>query len=345
MKEKELIPIDNEFKEEEPSILVVPRKGRRKRRKSKGCGCFLLILATLFVLLTVKLFPYIQDFITSLIPEQSHTHTSGDITASSNNDVNDGIDRIEEKYEIKDTYPEIFSIKNDSDTKINFDTIRYELPKANEIYEKYGNDAPVVLISHFSPCEGYSGGDFYSPKDSFYNDEKNVYAIGEKICEILCSAGINSLHTEIRTFDKSLINSKSDYEREINNLLKENPSIAYVIDISRSVQINDDLTMSKPYVKNGDVMYPTIQLFVGTGDTVISDAQRKNIYFACELARYINSNVNNLVNQAVISRYSLSQGFDAVCLRADIGSYAHTYEEALFSANKFALLLIEFLKY
>ena len=129
----------------------------------------------------------------------------------------------------------------------------------------------------------------------------------------------------------------------MNNTLKENPSIAYVIDISRGININDDLSMNNETICVNSIKYPTIQLWCGTSSTELSNEQEQGILFAQGLAEHINHNTSLLISRLTVAKYDLSLNLAVPAIRADIGTYACTFDDALISAELFTNCLVDFL--
>ncbi|MBO5312748.1 MAG: stage II sporulation protein P [Clostridia bacterium] len=335
------MPIRNDdFTEEEPCVLVVPSKGRRRKKRRRG-GCLLLLLLLFFG--AYKIFPYAQELISSLTPSSDKINDNSTLD-SIPDDTNDNEENTEGKYEIKQSFPSESNVIIEASGDLSISTLKYELKGADNVYSIYGESAPVVLITCFSPTECFSNGRDYSLNDSFHSETKSISEIAQHICNLLNQSGIGAMFYVDTFFNGADLEYKRSFEAEISSILENNPSIEYVIDISRDVVINEDMSMDKHVISHNDTVIPCISLTVGTNDTVITDMQRKNTYFAKSLAEFINISSPCFAYKTTISKYPILQSFDAVTLRVDIGSYACSYDEAIKSAELFSEYLEQFLR-
>ncbi len=346
----------------------VERK-KRKKRKSIVKRLAMLSLVLLLCVGVYKAFPYIKSLeLPNLnLGENSDTPPSENNESDKNNDENDtneenkgnendtnGNDDTsqkenEEEKENSDTNQDPlpnghyvinsgkddFKIENSSACDIDFSK-EISTKTAKEIYEEYGTGAPVVLITHFSSRECYSNGKSYTPQGVFYSNEKNIGNVGELITSELNSLGINTIHLNEIYASGAIFSSREEYEISLEKTLKAYPSIAYVINLSRDVIVNDNMTMTKKVFSIDDASYAQLSLSVGTNYSEITEFQEKNLLFAKNLSSYLNTQYDNFVASYEISRFSLSQNVTPVCFNLEIGSYANAYEEAIASASLFA---------
>lgn len=345
MKEEQLIVIDSVAKEE-PGVLFVPATKRRKR-KPRGRGLLFLLLVGVTVFLGIKFSPLLKDFLKYLPYDDnnmSDLNSSTNSAPSDNKDDTETTDEEKTHFDFISTYPSKAEIIVEATGSINTESLNFPIPTVEEIYSVYGIDAPIVLITSFSPTEGFSNGEGYTVEDEFYSSSKNVEELGAYICNKLNENGINSIHMKEYAPVESLYESRIFYEKQINDILNEHPSILYIFDISRKIDYNNDMSINKPYASIDDLYYPAIELTVGTYDGVITNLQRRSIYFAKELSSFVNASANNLIYKTVVSKYDLIQDFDAICMRIDIGSFGHTFTEASESADILASLICDFLE-
>ena len=89
-----------------------------------------------------------------------------------NENKNEEKDEIAEgSYRILDTGAQKYEAINESGCEFDFSS-ELTLTSVYEIYKRYGNEAPVVLITSSHQRESYSNGKFYSTSDKFYDDTK-----------------------------------------------------------------------------------------------------------------------------------------------------------------------------
>ena len=335
MKENNLMPL---VISEEKSLIKYKKKPKFKRFFIKllaFCiilGCFALIITN---------FDSITNFIKSIqtigstdnVPISSNTistSTDSSNTSQTNTDITES--KIPSgAYEIiEKTY--VFSEIN-NETDIVIEPTEFNFKSAEEIYQEYGKEAPVVLIIHSACLEAYSNGVYYSKDSSFYSSTENVRAIGDFISKQLNSLKINSIHIDNVFASGAIISSKAEYEKAVEEALKLYPSIEYVFDISRDTVINDDLTMIKPVTyKNGIKM---AQMKISVGSNKENELWKDNLCFATLLV----SQNSELVSDVVLTNFSLSQDIDPISLKIDMGAFSNSFEEAIYLANEFCLIL------
>ncbi len=346
---------------------VKVRHKTKKRKKRLGRLLILIVIVAVTVAIT-KNFSKIKEYVFSFIPSfESNSSTNGsDISNKQENnedlpgdtpenpskpntdaDINTDENEENNKTENGAHFNEIMSDKlefineSDYDTKNLLST--YQFPTAAEIYSKYGDDAPIVLLTNFSPKESY-----YSTSDSinstgYYNDEQSVMDVASFIATELKRRGINAIHLVLPNSDQPLYIQRKAYENAINETIAKNPSISYVFDISRSIFLDDNGT---PYAISTEVdgaTVPTVSFTYGTDASKLTEARKNSISFGHDFTNYMNSS-SYFVSCETVSKYTLSQSFSALSMRVDIGSYACTYDQAIQCAKQFADCLAEYIK-
>ncbi|MBQ7788743.1 MAG: stage II sporulation protein P [Clostridia bacterium] len=336
-------------------VLVQENKKRQKRKRHSLKGFFAILFIALLCFGVYKAFPYINRFFTSLVPnnDSAITDTNSQIsdTSSGENGVLAGDENTNTPdivipsghYQIVDLDTKEYEIINESRCEFDF-SVPFEYTSLEKIYSTYGKDAPVVLIIHSSNRECYSDGISYSPEGAFYSDTKNVGDIGEIICENLNKIGVNAIHINETYAGGNILSSKEEYESSLQKALNKYPSISYVFNISRDVQINSDLSMDKSTLPIGDEASAQIGIICGTSDDFVTKDQNENVRFAFDFASRLNEKGVKLIKSNTISRFSLSQNYQPICLKIDIGSYANSFEEASLCAEAFAFYISEYIK-
>ena len=325
MENNQLVPI--QVKDDSKEIICV----QSKRKKSAVKGLIFLLFIAIIVVVAFnfsKIKGFFEKRFPSEAPIESDTNMESDSSTESTN-VSPPQDIIPENcYEFIETTKYFDSLTNDTSFEIG--SLECNIVSASEIYKKYGNDAPVALIIHSSALECYSNGKYYSQNDEFYSRDKNVAQIGDLICNELNSCGINSIHISNIFSNGSIFSSTKEYEKAIINALKKYPSIQYVLDISRGVQINDDLTMNKPTTIVNSTQMAQIKIVIGSDEA--NRFWENNLSLALKLA----TDNKDIIRDVTLSPFSLSQELSPTCMQIDVGDYSNTFEEASLVAIELA---------
>ena len=327
-------------------VTIETSKRRSKKRLFKLFKRLLLLfLLICMVALLIKFFPIIKGLFEknsgsdNLINEPNNEVNNPSNEGNGNSttvEIPEGNIKIETLGKF-----EYISI-NESGCEFDFSS-EFSPTTLNEIYEKYGNEAPVVLITHSSIKECYSDGVSYSTNDYFYSDKKCVGDIGLLVCEELNSLGINAIHLNELYASGGILNSKAEYEKSLSEALVKYPSISYVFNISRGVKIEDDLTMKKGTISVDGAEHAQLSFTSGTSWDTASQNQTRNVLFAFDFANFANQKQDCFVCENKISRFALSQNVTPTSLNIDIGTYANSYEEASRSGKLLAMLFYEYI--
>ncbi len=336
MNNNDLIPIEREQD--------IKRKGKRKTFFLTKIICYTLIL--LLGYYAYINFDSIKSFISEhkapLQNEQEENNSSTDTDNTQSNDKENNENDTHENaatipkdaYKINGATGSFIEINNESSLSVDADFSSTSIPPASETYAKYGKDAPHILIIHSSCNESYSNGKYYYTNDSFYSTKDNVADVGKIICDALNENHINAIHIDDIFGGGGIYNSKKQFENATNEALKKYPSIKIVLDISRGININDDLSMDKLTTKINGKDASQISLTVGS-DIEKGIIYNKNLNFANAL---YNEN-KDLIYDITIAPFKLSQDIEPLFLKVDVGSYSNTFEEAALSGYAFAQII------
>ncbi len=340
MKNNEIIKVEND------SALIL----YKKPRKRFGKLLFALIILSIAVAVCLN-FNTLLSFIRSLNgvnDESNHTSdTNSDTSTESSTNSSIPNDTPSTNSSLSDIAPsgsykileKTFSFSEiNNQTSYEIGAIEYSPKKAQEIYAKYGNEAPVVLIIHSACKECYSNGEYYSTSDDFYSSNENVKEIGRFIANELTGLGINTIHIDSIFKNGTLYSSKEEYENALTNALKEYPSIEYVLDISRDILINDDLSMVKPICNINENKMAQAKILVGSSED--SDLWKKNL----SLATMLGSKNPELVYEVILSNFSYSYQLCPSFLKIDIGAFSNTYSEALSLSKELCIGITELIR-
>ena len=323
------------------------------KKPKKQMTPILKILLILFVIGTVifvtnKFKAPIIRFIGGLTnAEDSSISTSASDNVSSSSEVESSSPTEDTGYN-NGGFP-IYALNGSGKGFINETSKNYEVSKEDfklitptHIYAQYGKDAPVVLIIHSMANEAYSNGKSYTQGQGFYSETDNVASIGEVIIDVLDSQNINAIHIN-KIFNSSVNSSKNEYEKALKETLAAYPSITYVIDISRDVKINKDLSMPKHIFESELGSCAQIKITTGSDFLYKNDFTNDNLAFAYALQNNIEENMTDLIRTGSISPFPLSQNIAKNFIKVYIGSFSNSYTEAENAAILFSEQLSNFL--
>lgn len=212
------------------------------------------------------------------------------------------------------------------------------IPTAEELYAKYGEDAPLVLIIHTHGTEGYA-----DTADNGYRSpdpENNVIAVGNAFETALNENGITAIHSA-EMFDNPDFNmAYYNASLEIRRYLEAYPSISYVIDIHRDSMVLSDGTYYAPTSligSQGDTKAAQLMLVVGTDYGGSGHVNwRDNLSLAARLQCGVMENYPTLMRDINLRSASFNQQYTSGSLLIEVGSCASQLSEAILSAEIFA---------
>ena len=111
----------------------------------------------------------------------------------------------------------------------------------------------------------------------------------------------------MRKFSSSINSSRAEYEKELTKILSEYPSIKYVIDVSRDMEINKDMSMPKHIFESSLGECAQIRLVVGSDFLEKNEYVNENISFMASLQSSIEDKNPELIRSGSISPFPLSQ--------------------------------------
>lgn len=241
-----------------------------------------------------------------------------------------------EKYEI---IPLPIELSNETPYEPDIDTLLANgriIPTCDGLYEKYGENEPIVLILHTHGSEGYS-----DTADTNYRSEdttKNVVALGDIVSDILTANGINNIHSrelyDTPDFNMSYYNASLAIKKYIN----EYPSISYIIDLHRDSIMDESGEYYAPTaVIEEKVSAAQIMFVVGTDHGGSGHTEwRDNLTFAARLQCGISADYPNLMRNINLRSASFNEQYSKGSVIVEIGSCASSMDEAKTSAEIFA---------
>lgn len=302
------------------------------KKKRKKHMLFKAILAIIFIIIALSIYFNFDEFFSHNNDANSLDTSTNDLHSTSESNTQQPQPPIQNipsnSFEIIEESFIFSSITNQTEHEL--EVVEYSPKKASEIYEKFGKEAPVVLIIHSACLESYSNGRFYTQNDDFYSYKNNVRDIGKTLATRLTSLGINTIHIENTFANGGIYSSKEEFEAVLKETLKKYPSIEYVFDISRDMLINDDLTMTKPVCSINGAKAAQMKIWVGS--SVKNELWKNNLSLATMLA----SKNPDIISEVILSSFSFSYYLCPQLLKIDIGAYSNSFDEANILANELA---------
>ena len=206
---------------------------------------------------------------------------------------------------------------------------------ASDLYAKYGNDAPIVLIIHTHGTESFSGTALTEYRS--FEESKNVIHLGRIIADKLTERGIGVIHCT-KIFDSPDFGlAYYNASVAIREYIQEYPSISYVIDIHRdSIELEDGSHFA-PIVDTELGSAAGLMFVIGTdhggsGHTEWED----NLSLAARLHCAINTSHPGIMRSINLRSASFNEQYTKGSLLVEVGATASTLDEVELSAKIFA---------
>lgn len=197
---------------------------------------------------------------------------------------------------------------------------------------------PVVLIYHTHTTESFEPSDSSTCDTSFpsktTDPEKNVVAVGDRICEQLEQAGIPYIHDTL-IHDYPSYNDAYDSSRAtVSQLLAHYPSVKIVLDIHRDGIEREDGTRVAPVAEIGGRDAAQIMIISGCDDGTMGMPQCLwNFRFACKLQSAIESRFEGLTRPILFDYRHYNQDLTTGSLLIEVGSHGNSLDQALYSGE------------
>lgn len=197
---------------------------------------------------------------------------------------------------------------------------------------------PQVLIYHTHTTESYEPytRDFYDSSfaSKTTDEEKNMVAVGEKICEQLKSAGIGYVHAK-NVHDYPDYNSAYDNSyTTVSAILEKYPSIKVVLDIHRDAIERSDGTRIAPVCEvDGKSAAQLMIISCADDGSGYIPEYMKNFHFACELQSQLEEDYPELARPVLFDYRNYNQSLSSGALLIEIGAHGNSLDEALYTGE------------
>lgn len=257
----------------------------------------------------------------------------------------------EEKYNITEkhiddagTECENFYVKNNTGLDIDFD----DLLNAELSFKISKKNSPQVLIYHTHTSESFldENVDFYY--ESYYsrtqNNDYNVTAVGDVICDNLNRLGINTIHDKT-VHDSTYTGSYDRSLQTVESIMEENPEIKVVLDIHRDAIGTDENKVKPVFTYNGK-KGAQIMIMSGcdTNGDMGFDRWEENLKFALKLQSKAEEMYKGMARPLNFGYFSYNEIICDGSLLIEVGTDANSIDEVEYTASLLANVLYEVLK-
>lgn len=231
-------------------------------------------------------------------------------------------------------------------TQLDNETL-IEGSKAGRSFDiEIGSEEPQVLIYHTHTTESYEIEDkpYYDSDFCAKTTEpdKNMTAVGNKICEQLEANGITVIHDTL-VHDYPSYNGSYDSSREtVKELLEQYPSVKVALDIHRDGIETADGVRLAPVAEFDGKEAAQIMIISGCDDGTMGMPKfMDNFGFACELQSQTESMFGGLTRPILFDYRFYNQDLTTGSLLIEVGSHGNTLEQALYSGELIGKALSE----
>ena len=242
---------------------------------------------------------------------------------------------------VRSIYSAPASVTNDTGKSFDFEKIA-----KTDISSLKGK---AVLVCHTHTSESYTPSENYpySQYEPYRTLDKNfnVVRVGFEVTDVLKKHDIEVFHDTTVNDYPSYNGSYGKSALGVANYIKNNPEISIVLDIHRDAVSDKNGEAVKHLCNISGKDAASIMLVVGSNISGLKhDAWQKNMAFAINLQKYINSVYPGLCRSINLRKQRFNQQLAPGAVIVEVGTNGNTLDEAIDGAHYFAECLAEFLK-
>ncbi|MCI8403457.1 MAG: hypothetical protein HFE49_00985 [Clostridia bacterium] len=190
-------------------------------------------------------------------------------------------------------------------------------------------DTPQVLVMHTHTTECYDGDQMNGETERTTDDNYNVVAVGNVICDVLEENGIQTIHDTTYHDYPSYQGAYSRALTTIENHLKENPSIKIVLDIHRDAFIYEDGSKLAVTCEENGISTAQAMIVAGTDSMGLwHDNWRGNLVFASKIQNAAEIMYPGLMRPVNLRTERFNEHMTRGSLILEIGSNGNTLAQA-----------------
>lgn len=240
--------------------------------------------------------------------------------------------KAEEKPIQEVTVAKGLSVSNSADIAVDPQALA-----ADNLCFSLDSDGPQILIVHTHTTESYtdSGKTKYTVTDSdrSTNEQENIIAVGNALCEVLEQRGISVIHDATVHDYPSYNGAYNRSKATVLANLEKYPTIKIVLDVHRDGIVRSDGTKIKVASDINGIKTAQCMFVVGSNAELTHDKWKENMKLACKLQNKANELYPNLMRPINLRAERFNQQLSTGALIIEIGSNGNTLEEAVTGAK------------
>lgn len=207
------------------------------------------------------------------------------------------------------------------------------------------SDGPQVLIVHTHTTECYDGDEMAGETERSTDENCNVIAVGNVLCDTLESYGIKTYHDTTYHDYPSYQGAYTRTLGTINSILQQYPSIKMVLDIHRDAFVYSDGTKLKVSTEQNGKPTAKVMLVCGTDSMGLEHRNwRENLKLAAKIQNAAEIMYPGLMRPIDLRTERFNMHTTLGSLLIEVGSNGNTLEEAKNGAECVARAMAAVLK-
>lgn len=205
-------------------------------------------------------------------------------------------------------------------------------------------EGPTVLILHTHGTESFENTEGYEPWGDYrtLDDHYNMISIGDRVAEILESAGIGVIHDRTRHDELAYTGSYDRARDPIKSYLKQYPSIQLILDLHRD-SAKDSKGQQIGYTITTDRGESAqLMLVIGSNAGGLKHTYwRHNLALGVKIHAQLEKEYPGICRTLQLRTSRFNQDLSKGAVLIEVGSAGNTRQEALLAAELLAECLIQ----
>lgn len=215
-------------------------------------------------------------------------------------------------------------LNNATSYNVNIDALCGE-----ELNIKPDSEEPQILVIHTHTTECYNGDEMSGETERTTDENLNVIAVGNEICNILEEYGIKTVHDTTYHDYPSYQGSYTRAMSTIDARLKEYPSVKAVLDIHRDAFVYSDGSRLRVACDQNGIETAQVMLVVGTNSMGLwHDNWQENLKFAVKIQNAAEIMYPGLMRPVNLRTERFNEHMTLGSLIIEVGSNGNSLAEA-----------------